>query len=502
MRLARSSGLLLHITSLPGRFGIGDLGPEAYRFVDACAAVGQRVWQMLPLGPVAYGYSPYASPSTFAGNPLLISPDLMRRDGLLTDRDLQDGPEFREDSVDYPLAIPYKAALLERAFMRFERQTPPDEFRSFCRASARWLDDYALFAALKEVAHGAVWTEWPPALARREPAAMADATQVYARGMRKHQFWQFLFHRQWRALHGYCRSQGVLVAGDVPIYVAHDSADVWAAQHLFDLKPDGHPRVVAGVPPDFFSATGQRWGNPLYRWSAMQENDYAWWTGRLEHALGLFDVIRLDHFRGFAGYWEIPAHETTAVHGRWVAGPGAALFQHLQTRLGRVPIVAENLGIITEDVTALMEQFGLPGMAVLQFGFGLDHDNEHLPHNYRTHLVAYTGTHDNDTLLGWWASPDLPENERAFASHYLSAYGDAALDICGCAVRALMSSRADWVITPVQDILCLSAKARMNTPGTLRGNWRWRLCPAELASLFEDAGQCLGKLTREHNRAT
>ncbi len=502
MQLERSSGLLLHITSLPGRFGIGDLGREAYRFVDACAAAGQRIWQVLPVGPVALGYSPYASPSAFAGNLLLISPEILQRDGYLTKEDLQEVPEFAQGWVDYMRITAWKTALLERAFDRFERQGAPDAFDSFCRSQSGWLDDFALFAALKDTAEGASWTDWPADLRTRKAEALASASKAYRRRIRKHQFWQYLFHEQWHALRAYANARGVLIMGDAPIYVAHDSADVWAAPHLFHLGQDGQPKFVAGVPPDFFSETGQRWGNPLYRWDAMRTVDYAWWTARLDRALDLFDVLRLDHFRGFAGYWEVPAEAPTAATGRWVPGPGSAFFSCVEDRLGRLPILAENLGIITDDVTALMEQFGFPGMAVLQFGFGYDLSNEHLPHNYEPHLVAYTGTHDNNTLEGWWSSPRLPENERRFARKYLQRYGDVDSDMRGCALRALMSSRAGWVITPVQDILGLSGAARMNVPGTVQSNWCWRLRTDELDALAGEAGARLLSLTREHTRAS
>lgn len=500
MQLERSSGLLLHITSLPGRFGIGDLGQEAYRFVDACAAAGQRIWQVLPVGPVALGYSPYASPSAFAGNPLLISPELLQRGGYLTDSDLQDVPWFPEGWVDYEYVTNCKTALLEKAFGRFERSGQPDAYKTFCRSQSWWLDDYALFAALKDAANGAAWTAWPAGVRGRKADALDSAARACRRGILKHRFWQFLFHEQWHALRAYGNGRGVLLMGDAPIYVAHDSADVWAAPHLYHLGKDGEPRLVAGVPPDFFSETGQRWGNPLYRWDIMQAEGYAWWIARLRRALNLFDALRLDHFRGFAGYWEVPAEAPTAATGRWAPGPGSSLFLEAEARLGRLPILAENLGIITDDVTALMNQFGYPGMAVLQFGFGYDLQNEHLPHNYAPHLVAYTGTHDNNTLEGWWSSPRLPESERRFAREYLQDFGDVDSDVCGCALRALMSSRAGWVITPVQDVLGLSAAARMNVPGTVQGNWCWRLRTEELDALADAAGARLAVLMREHAR--
>ena len=510
MDLTRSSGLLLHITSLPSRFGIGDLGPNAYRFADVLAGAGQRVWQMLPVVPVAHSYSPYASPSTFAGNPLMISPERLAEEGLLFPEDLADRPDLPDDAVDFERVIPYKRHLLERAFNRFQTQDASaiqDAFDRFCREQAAWLDDYALFTALKEAFGDAAWTEWPEALAHRQPDALAQARAEHAQAVRMHQFWQFLFDRQWNALHTYCHDRDLTILGDVPIYVAHDSADVWAAPDLFFLDEAGNPTVVAGVPPDYFSETGQRWGNPLYRWDLMQAEAYAWWTARLRRAITLFDMIRLDHFRGFAAYWEVPSEEETAINGRWVDGPGAALFEQLEANLGRLPILAENLGIITDDVTALMRQFDFPGMAVLQFGFGGTTDSEHLPHNYTHHLVVYTGTHDNDTLVGWWMNAASTLNdeavarERAYASHYLNLAPEAADDLHWRCIRMLMASSASLVVTPVQDVLGLGSDARMNTPGTETGNWGWRLLPTHLDTLADEPAQRLRTLTRTFGRA-
>ena len=510
MDLTRSSGLLLHITSLPSRFGIGDLGPNAYRFADVLAGAGQRVWQMLPVVPVAHSYSPYASPSTFAGNPLMISPERLLDEGLLHPEDLADGPDLPDHTVDFEHVIPYKRHLLERAFERFETRDDSairDAFDRFCQDQAAWLDDYALFTALKEAFDDRAWTEWPVALAHRHPEALAHARDEHARAVRMHAFWQFLFDRQWNALHAYCRDRGIAILGDVPIYVAHDSADVWAAPHLFFLDAAGNPTVVAGVPPDYFSETGQRWGNPLYRWDVMQADDYTWWTHRLRRAITLFGMIRLDHFRGFAAYWEVPAHEETAINGRWVGGPGAVLFERLEANLGRLPILAENLGIITDDVTALMKQFDFPGMAVLQFGFGGDTDNEHLPHNYTHHLVVYSGTHYNDTLLGWWTNAESTLNaetvarEQAYARHYLNLGPEAQDDLHWRCIRMLMASSASLVVTPVQDVLGLGSDARMNTPGTESGNWGWRLLPGQLDALSGDPARHLHALTRIFGRS-
>ncbi len=487
MLSARSSGLLLHITSLPGAFGIGDLGPAAYRFVDFLQAAGQHVWQVLPLVPTGWGYSPYSSPSTFAGNPALISPEVLVADGLLNADDLAGAPDFPADRVDWETVLAYKRGLLEKAFARFEAD--PDhalhaELWHFAQAQGHWLDDYALYAALSE-ASGTSWTEWPQGLAQRHPHALHEARQEYALAFRRHQFWQLLFDRQWQNLRAYCSARGVYILGDLPIYVAHDSADVWANQHQFYLDAAGQPTVVSGVPPDYFSETGQRWGNPLYRWDVMRASGYTWWKARVANLLRLVDGIRLDHFRGFAGYWEIPASDETAMNGRWVAGPGASLFEALSESLGPLPVVAENLGEITPDVTALMEHFRYPGMAVLQFAFGGSADSGFLPHNYVRNLVAYTGTHDNDTLMGWWKSEGTPEHaeaharERAHATAYLGIDRDD--DVVWAFVRAASASVARLVIVPLQDVLGLGSEGRMNTPGRAADNWAWRAEEAHFA---------------------
>ena len=482
----RSSGLLLHVTSLPGPFGIGDLGPAAYQFVDLLHEAGQQVWQVLPLVPPGWGYSPYSSPSTFAGNPLLVSPDALVADGLLTAEDLSDLPDFPADRVDWEAVVPFKRALLEKAWARFQDDADHPlhaDLWTFASQQRHWLDDYALYMALSE-ASGTSWTEWPEALARRHPHALHQARQEYAEAFQMHQFWQMLFDRQWQALRAYGAGRGVHILGDLPIYVAHDSADVWAHQHLFFLDETGQPTVVSGVPPDYFSETGQRWGNPLYRWDDMRQDGFAWWTARMANVLRLVDAVRLDHFRGFAGYWEIPAAEETAIGGRWVPGPGADLFHTLRARLGPLPVVAENLGEITPDVTALMEQFGFPGMAVLQFAFGGGPDSAFLPHNYTPQLVAYTGTHDNDTTVGWWNDAGSPEHaaafarERAHAARYLFPCEHAPIH--QAFIRAISASVAALVIIPFQDVLGLGSEARMNVPGSDADNWAWRCTPAHL----------------------
>jgi 4-alpha-glucanotransferase len=499
MALSRSSGILLHVSSLPGPFGIGDLGPGAYRFADFLAHTRQQLWQVLPVVPVGHGNSPYSSPSTFAGNPLFICPTLLAEQHLLTDEALARAPAFPAGEVDFERVIPFKRWLLGLAFDRFDAgasAVDPDAFDRFCRANAFWLDDYALFMALKAAYDDAPWTDWPTGLAFRQPEALTQAQAEHAREIRRHMFWQFLFETQWHRLKHYCNARAIRLFGDLPIYVAHDSADVWAHPDLFFLDGRGHPTVVAGVPPDYFSETGQRWGNPLYRWETMQADGFQWWAQRFERVFSLVDLVRLDHFRGFAAYWEIPAAEPTAVRGRWAQGPGPALFEQVQAKLGRLPLVAENLGVITDDVTELMQRCQLPGMAVMQFAFDEGPDHSFLPHNYRRALVAYTGTHDNDTLVGWWDGYTSPHG-RAFARAYLG------LDECREPVqwrfiRALLASVADVAVVPLQDMLGLGSEARMNVPGRGSGNWSWRLDPALLT---DEVAHRLRTLTEVYGRA-
>lgn len=498
MRTARASGILLHPTSLPGRFGIGDLGPEAYRFVDFLHAAGQGLWQILPLGPTGFGDSPYQSFSAFAGNPLLISPELLMQDGLLDENVLEQVPAFPEHRVDYLAVARWKHTILRQAAARFFRQGPSPlfgEFEAWCQQEAGWLENYALFMALKEAYNGAPWTDWDSALAQRQPAALQRARQDLQGAVRVHQFIQFIFFRQWKALREYAHAHGVRIIGDIPIFVAHNSADVWAHPELFFLDHAGQPTVVAGVPPDYFSPTGQRWGNPLYRWDRMAQDQYAWWAQRMRKTLALVDIVRVDHFRGFEAYWEVPAEEPTAIHGRWVPGPGLAFFHALEAELGPLPIIAEDLGIITPAVEQLRDACGFPGMKVLQFAFGSGPDNPYLPHNYTTpRCVVYTGTHDNDTTAGWFAQ--LPPEERAYVCRYLDSDGT---EIHWDMIRLAMLSIAEMAVVPLQDVLGLGSEARMNLPGRPHGNWTWR-CPAgaltdavakRLRQLALDYGRCV-----------
>jgi 4-alpha-glucanotransferase len=479
----RVSGILLHITSLPSKHGIGDLGPEAFSFIDLLTRTGQQLWQVLPLGPVGHGASPYSSHSTFAGNPLLISPEPLVESGLLTREDLKPLRELPASTVDYERLIPRKQQVLRKAFDRhrnasLNRGVDSAAVQRFRTENAEWLETYALYAALKEEHDGAAWTDWDSELARRDAGALDRARTTLETDIDRHIFWQFLFHRQWSAVRAACHARDIRLFGDLPIYVAHDSADVWANQELFRLDEAGQPKTVAGVPPDYFSPEGQRWGNPIYRWDRMQSNDYRWWKRRMEHILNRVDLVRLDHFRGFDAYWEIPADHDTAVNGEWRDGPGIDFFESMADHLGDLPVIAEDLGIITDSVRTLRDRMDFPGMAVLQFAFDNDPSNGFLPHNYDRNLVAYTGTHDNNTLLGWW-NAEVQGEDRAYAERYLD------LDRCEDPVharclRALLSSVADRVVTPLQDILGLGEEARMNVPGEPGGNWRWRYTPDQI----------------------
>ncbi len=489
----RSSGLLLHVTSLPTRFGIGDLGPEAWRFVDTLAEAGQTWWQLLPVCPVGLGDSPYASPASFAGNPLLISPELMVQDGWSTEAEINTNYPHPDGSVDYPSVSNYKSALLRQAFARFAKQPKTDGFTSFIHQEKDWLLPYAAFQARKVQYRNRIWTTWS-AEDRKPPRP--DTIEADSSEIQFYLFEQFIFDCQWRRLHAYCKEKGIRIMGDLPIYVAHDSVDVWAHPDLFELDETGAPLVVAGVPPDFFSKTGQRWGNPIYRWKAMEAKGFDWWVRRMKRALCLCDSVRLDHFRGFAGYWEIPAAEETAVRGRWVPGPRQPFFDQLTEKIGALPILAEDLGVITPDVIKLMQANAFPGMAVLQFGFDAGMDNLHLPHNYAPNQCVYTGTHDNNTLLGWWNT--LTEYEHNFAKDYLGIQSDD--DVCRKAVERCLSSAANMVILPVQDILELGSEARMNFPGTPHGNWRWSLLPKQHIRLREAADGWLRHITIQSGR--
>ena len=504
----RASGVLLHPTSLPRGADIGDLGPGALEFIDWLASARQRIWQVLPLGPTGYGNSPYQCFSAFAGNPLLISLERLIEDGLLTEHEAHRPSGAQDGSVDFPAVIEHRRALWPRVLDRFEKTSPPperDRFDRFCRDQARWLDDFALFMAVKDAQNQTAWTRWEPDIAQRDPSALARWTARCAREIRLHKLVQHLFFEQWRLVRHACHARSIEIMGDLPIFVAHDSADVWARREFFRLDSNGQPTVLTGVPPDYFSATGQLWGNPHYRWDALARTGFAWWIERFRALLTLVDRVRIDHFRGFQASWEVPGDSPTAIQGEWVDGPGASLFEALRSAFEaeHLPFVAENLGVITPDVEALREQFGLPGMAILQFAFGNDpHAPAFKPHNYPRNLVAYTGTHDNDTTAGWWAgtgehstrSASEIAHEREHSRRYLGMDGS---EPHWAFVRAVLASVADTAIVPAQDLLGLGSEARMNRPGTLSGNWRWRLAPGQLT---RDTAQRLAVMTEMYDR--
>jgi 4-alpha-glucanotransferase len=493
----RAAGVLLHPTSLPGSYGIGELGDEVIAFLDWAQSAGMRIWQVLPLNPPGYGASPYGCVSSFAGNPLLISPQRLLQDGLLDVEDVAEVPRFSDDHVEFERVTEYKFALLRTSWQRFH-DSASDElhaaFAAFVAAPEQkeWLGDYTLYMTLKTKFGGAPWWLWEPSLAAREKQALARARRQNAATIQFWQYVQFLFFTQWSLIREAAHARGIRIMGDVPIYVADDSADVWGNRELFQLADDGQPSVVAGVPPDYFSATGQRWGNPLYRWDVMRDQQYRWWLARVRMNLRLADVVRLDHFRGFVAYWEVPAEEPTAMRGRWMPGPGIALFEALREGLGDLPLIAEDLGFITQDVHDLRHAIGLPGMKILQFGFG-DGD-AHLPHRFDPNTVVYTGTHDNDTARGWFDHATDDEREAVLA--YL---GCAAADgVAAGLIRTAYTSVAETAVVPIQDILGLGSEARMNTPGAEKGNWTWRLPAGALTR--EDAAR-LRKLATLTGRA-
>ncbi len=468
----RASGILLHPTSLPGQFGAGDLGANAYLFIDWLLGAGQTYWQVLPLGEIGPGNSPYMSSSAFAGNVLLIDLCELSYLGWLGAEDLVPHPEFREERVDFSLQGPYRLERLRSAakcFFASADEAMRNSYTEFCLAKREWLDDYARFMTIAEQQGWRNWNLWPAALANREIQALLLFEEMNREQIGFWKFCQWCFDRQWHQLRAYANERGIRLIGDVPIFVAYQSADVWAHRELFELDESGAPTVVAGVPPDYFSQTGQLWGNPLYRWESHEETGYAWWIRRLGHALEDFDQVRIDHFRGFAGYWEVPASEETAINGRWMPGPGIKLFEAFERTFPELPIIAEDLGVITPDVIELRDSFSLPGMRILQFAFGEDDSNHFLPHNYIPNTVAYTGTHDNDTTVGWWNSaPDHVKHQvRQYMKH-------EEIDVPWDMISALSSSVANTVIFPMQDILCLDNEYRMNYPGSIGGNWEWR----------------------------
>jgi 4-alpha-glucanotransferase len=492
----RQSGVLLHPTCIPSPYGVGDLGAEARRFLDWLAAAQQQLWQVLPLNPTTHGNSPYTSPSAFAGNPLLLSLDQLRADGLLSEGDLRDVPRTPGSQVDFGAVTEHRQVVLGRAHQAFRAGAGSalrDAYERFCQEERGWLDGYALFTALKQQHAGKSWTQWDADIAAHDAAAVARWERELAVEVDRERFLQFLFARQWAALRQYAHQKGIRIIGDMPIFVAFDSADVWAHRHLFKLDHKGERKVVAGVPPDYFSEDGQLWGNPLYNWEAMAADGYAWWAARVRAVARTVDVIRIDHFRGFAAAWEVPAGEKTAKNGRWVKGPGRAVFDAVNRALGPVPFIAEDLGIITEDVEELRDGLNLPGMKILQFAFGEDPDNLYLPHNHVERCVVYTGTHDNDTTQGWFRSLDA--KTRTHVQEYLARDGhDIAWDL----IRAAWSSVASVAIAPLVDVLNLGGEARFNTPGVAAGNWAWRYRAEDLA---DHVAARLAHVTRLYGRA-
>jgi 4-alpha-glucanotransferase len=480
MSFPRATGILLHPTSLPAAGGIGDFGPTAYRFVDFLAAARQGLWQVLPLGPLGYGNSPYSSTSAFAGNPLLISLERLAERGWIDRAKISDGEQV-VGPVDYETVFPRKMPLLAEAARNFVRHfsgPARDRFEQFCRENQAWLDDFVLFDALRAQFKLANWNEWPRELAHREPAAIAKVRREMEEELQMRRVLQFAFFEQWRALRNYCAKSSVRIVGDIAIFVNYNSADVWTHPELFRLDANLNPEVVSGVPPDFFSATGQRWGNPLYRWDVMQERGYDWWIERLRAVTRQCDYIRLDHFRGFEQFWEIEAAEPTAIRGRWVDGPKDDLFAKVRDALGGLPFFAEDLGYITPEVHALRKRLQIPGMAVLQFGFGDKGAHVYLPQQLAPETVVYTGTHDNDTLVGWWANGASAE-ERSHAEAY---FGKAEDGIHWSFIRAAQASVASLSVVPLQDILGLGSEARMNIPSEHSGNWRWRFLLESLSN--------------------
>ena len=489
----RTSGVLLHITSLPGPHGSGDFGPGAYHFVDWLASAGQRLWQLLPMTPIGPGDSPYQSVSAFAGSPLMVALEPLVDRGWLADPACGSA-HFAAGRVDYHKVVPWRLQQLRAAAAGFfaDGQAPEHaDYHAWCQAEASWLDDYALFMALEATHGGKVWWHWDAPLAHREPAALARARVDHAAELAFWQFVQWCFDRQWQQVKAYANRKGVAIVGDLPIFIAHHSADCWSRPDLYLLDERFQPTVVAGVPPDFFSDTGQRWGNPLYDWARMAAEDYRWWSLRIRRMLAQADVFRIDHFRGFAAYWEIPADCPTAMEGHWVPGPGRALFDAIEQALGPLPIIAEDLGVITPDVEALRDGCGFPGMRILLFAFSEGADNAYLPHNFQPASVVYTGTHDNDTVQGWWLQATA--HERGFAGRYLAC---TPHDLHWAMIRAASNSVARTAIFPMQDVLGLDGAHRMNVPGLMGGNWSWRFT----WPMVGDAGRVLGEISAAAGR--
>jgi len=495
----RGSGILQHISCLPSAFGIGDLGPEAYEFVDFLTECRQQYWQILPLNPTdpVHSNSPYHSCSAFAGNPLLISPELIVEKGFLDQESLNQTPDFPMNRVDFASVIPFKEDLIEKAFIHFSDHPRPQDFQLFYDQNAYWLEDYALFKVLKALFKGRTWSDWVVELRDRQPEALDQAKEEHARALERIYFEQYLFFTQWQALKRYSNEKGIRIFGDMPIYVVYDSVDVWTHSELFNLDKDKKPITVAGVPPDYFSETGQLWGNPVYRWDTLKELGYDWWIMRMEHNLRLFDLVRIDHFRGFVAYWEVPASEKNAIKGQWVQASADDFFQKVLEKIPRDSIIAEDLGLITPDVEEVMKRFNLPGMKVLLFAFNDNPaTNPYAPHNHVEHCVVYTGTHDNNTARGWFENELSPEMKRMFFS-YLGrevTVENVHIEL----IRLAMMSVAEMIIIPLQDLLGLDQRARMNLPASKTGNWQWRLLPNQINEILS---RTLKEMTEIYGRA-
>lgn len=489
----------MHISCLPSAFGIGDLGPEAYEFVDFLNEARQQYWQILPLNPtdLIHHNSPYHSCSAFAGNPLLISPELLVEKGFLEQESLTQSPDFPMNRVDFASVIPFKEDLLEKAFVQFFDQSKPDDFQLFYEQNAYWLEDYALFTVLKALFKGKTWSDWEVALRDRQPEALAQVKEEHIRALERVYFEQYLFFTQWQDLKRYGNEKGIRIFGDMPIYVVYDSVDVWTHPELFNLNEDKRPITVSGVPPDYFSETGQLWGNPVYRWDMLKDSAYDWWIRRMEHNLRLFDLVRIDHFRGFVAYWEVPASEKNAINGQWVQAPVDDFFQKVLEKVPRDAIIAEDLGLITPDVEDVMKRFNLPGMKVLLFAFNDDPaTNPYAPHNHVEHCVVYTGTHDNNTARGWFENELAPEMKRKFFSYLGREVTGENIHIE--LIRLAMMSVAEMIIIPLQDLLGLDQRARMNLPASKKGNWQWRLLPNQID---ENVSRFLKEMTEVYGRA-
>lgn len=500
MAFQRASGILLHPTCLPSRFGIGDLGQAAYQFIDFLEQSGQKLWQVLPLGPTGLEHSPYIMNfSSFAGNPLLIDLDQLAQEGLLDADSLTPLPPAEGEPayarVDFAQVMPHKLSYLRQAFERFQ---PTSRYDQFCQEQAWWLDDYVLFMALFEANQEQPWNKWDRPLARRDSEALAAAAETLAEPIRFHRFVQFKFFEQWARLRSYANGKGIQIVGDISIYVCHNSADVWAAPDMFKLDPDTYdPAFMAGVPPDYFSATGQLWGNPVYDWDKMAQTNFAWWVNRFKATLLYVDIVRIDHFRGFEAYWQVPGGETTAMNGEWVKGPDAKFFEVLEAAVGSLPVMAEDLGIITPEVELLRDRFNFPGMKILQFAFGGDPSNAYLPHHYIHNCVVYPGTHDNDTAIGWWNSTDQATRHH-LAAYFGYASPDQIQGINWLFIQVALASVADLAILPLQDVLSLDGRARMNDPRYNDGQWRWRF--TDPALLSPELSQRLRQLTQLYSR--